>query len=126
MFDVKLAMYLGALIFSTGVFVAEMRHLRSDFKNYKKDRKEKDKEISGDIEGLRKRKATKEEVEKLQIITERDVNGIGKKVEDFRGDVKILDDREERRFRELALILGRLTDDPAIQGAIQHMAARNG
>lgn len=137
MIDVKLAMYLAGTVFTAGVAWNEFRSMSKRFDEYKKDRakarekaererEKKDDKVTADVEGIRKRKASKDDLETLRKETERDVNGIGKKAEDVRGEVKSLDDREDRRFRELALILGRMTDDPAVLGAIQHMASRNG
>ncbi len=119
MFDIKLAMYLAAFVFSTGIAVAEFRRLKKDFDKHEEELEKK-------VEALQEGKATKGDVEKLRSESERDLNGIGKKVAGFEQTIDELDDREDRRFRELALILGRITDDPAIQGAIQHMASRNG
>ncbi len=137
MIDVKLGMYLAGTVFTAGVAWNEFRSMSTKFDEYKaerakereeekKERREKDKKIEDDINGIRKRKASKDDFEEMKTATARDVNGIGKKVEGFRGEIKDLDDREDRRFREAALIFGRMTDDPAVLEAIQRMASRNG
>lgn len=119
MIDTKLALYIVALVFSTGVAVSEFRRLKRDFDKHET-------EVDGDIQGLRDRKASKTDLQKLEEEVGRDVNGIGKKAEGIRDEIKQLREREDRRFREFGLIVGRMTNDPAILGAIQDMASRNG
>jgi hypothetical protein len=117
--DWKLGIYLAGLVFATGIALAEFRRLKKDFDEHET-------EVDGDIKGLRERKASKKDLDEFKTLAKKDTDGIGRKCDGVKGEVEELRAREDRRFREVALILGRMTEDPAIQQAIQHMASRNG